>query len=217
MYRLHGELGFKLIASGPNRTDDPAMAKKHKLQTVPECPRQKRLPNGDRLHILHPDSIEHYFQGVTGFLDHPDANLMWGIFAGDEDDDVAVYRRQCSNVSPPGHTYIHEFDRQVREHSAVANGESRPASRTVIPIRSAGSPCIVSWPTGYGSTTQAVQLVKGGKPRICRHFRSIPWGVYPTEWSLLAPYADLFTLQWVPGGSTRWRPTAGFHRSSSAT
>ena len=41
MYRLHGQLGFKLIASGPNRTDDLAMAKKHKLQTIPECPRQK--------------------------------------------------------------------------------------------------------------------------------------------------------------------------------
>ena len=44
MYRLHGQLGFKLIASGPTRTDDLAMAKTHKLQTIPERPLQIRLP-----------------------------------------------------------------------------------------------------------------------------------------------------------------------------
>ena len=64
MYRIHGELQFKLIASGPARTDDLALAKKYDLRTVPECPRQIRLPNGGALHVLHPDSLQHYFAGV---------------------------------------------------------------------------------------------------------------------------------------------------------
>ena len=213
MYRLHGELGFKLIASGPNRTDDLEMAKKHKLQTIPECPRQKRLPNGDRLHILHPDSIEQYFQGVTEFLDHPDANLMWGIFAGDEDDDVAVYRSAMLKRQPAGHTYIHEFDRQVRDQ--FGGGQwGIPAgikNRDPNPFR---------WIALYRFVADRLRdrqrrlykLVKGRNPNLVVTSFDSPGGVYPTEWSLLAPYADLFTLQMgYPGGSTRWRATAGFH------
>ena len=213
MYRLHGELGFKLIASGPNRTDDLEMARKHKLQTVPECPRQKPLPNGDRLHILHPDSIKYYFEGVTEFLDHPDANLMWGIFAGDEDDDVAVYRSAMLKRKPAGHTYIHEFDRQVRDQFGGGKWGIPAGIKNLDP-----NP--YRWIALYRYVAASLrdrqrrlyELVKGRNKKLVVTSFDSPGGVYPTEWSLLAPYADLFTLQMgYPGGSTRWRATAGFH------
>ena len=213
MYRLHGELGFKLIASDPIRTDDPEMARKYGLQTVPECPRQKRLPDGRRLHILHPDSIKFYFEGVTGFLDHRDANRMWGIFAGDEDDDVAVYRSAMLKRQPAGHPYIHDFDRQVRERfgdgrwgipAGIKNHDPNPY-RWIALYRYVAA-------TLRDRQRRLYKLVKSRNRNLIVTSFDSPGGVYPTEWSLMAPYADLFTLQMgYPGGSTRWRATAGFH------
>ena len=213
MYRLHGELQFKLIASGPDRTDDLALAKKYRLRTVPECPRQIRLPNGDHLHILHPDSLHHYFAGVEDFLRHPEAEMMWGFFAGDEDDDVAVYRAANLKRRPGEHQYIHDLDRQVREEfgggkwgipAGIKNHDPNP----------------YKWIALYRYVAARLrdrqrklyQIVKSQAPQLVVTSFDSPGGIYPTEWSQLAPFADLFTLQMgYPGGSSRWRATAGFH------
>ena len=213
MYRIHGELQFKLIASGPARTDDLALAKKYDLRTVPECPRQIRLPNGEALHLLHPDSLQHYFAGVENFLRHPEAGLMWGLFAGDEDDDVAVYQAALLKRQPGEHDYIHQLDRQVREEfgggkwgipAGIKNHDPNP----------------YKWIALYRYVAARLrdrqrklyQIVKRQTPQLVVTSFDSPGGVYPTEWSQLAPFADLFTLQMgYPGGASRWRATAGFH------
>ena len=213
MYRIHGELQFKLIASGPARTDDLALAKKYDLRTVPECPRQIRLASGEALHLLHPDSLQHYFAGVENFLRHPEAGLMWGLFAGDEDDDVAVYRAAMLKRQPGEHDYIHDLDRQVREEfgggkwgipAGIKNHDPNP----------------YKWIALYRYVAARLrdrqrklyQIVKRQTPQLVVTSFESPGGVYPTEWSQLAPFADLFTLQMgYPGGASRWRATAGFH------
>ena len=213
MYRIHGELQFKLISSGPDRTDDLALAKKYQLRTVPECPRQIRLPNGDYLHILHPDSLRHYFAGVENFLDHPAAGLMWGLFAGDEDDDVAVYRAAMLKRQPVGHDYIHDLNRQVREEfgggkwgipAGIKDHDPNPY-RWIALYRYVAARL-------RDRQRQLYQMVKRRAPQLVVTSFDSPGGIYPTEWSELAPFADLFTLQMgYPGGSSRWRATAGFH------
>lgn len=215
MYRVHGEVGFKVIASGPHRTDDLRMAKKYNVLTVPECPRPSLGPDGERLHILHPDSIQHYFSGVEAFLNHPDSDMMWGVFAGDEDDDAAVYHAaRLRHLHRPGmHEFIDEFDRQVRDQfgggkwgipTGVRSHDPNPW-RWIALHR-----CVAD--RLRNRQRQLYQLVKSRNRKLVVIPFDSPGGIYPTELSELAPYGDLFTLQMgYPGGSSRWRATAGFH------
>ena len=213
MYRLHGQLGFKIIASGPNRTDDPQLARKYQVLSVPEGLRPTAWSGGGQIHILHPDAVKAYLASIEAFLEHADADIMWGIFAGDEDDDVAIYRAAQLIREPGSHTYIHELNRQVRDQfgggrwgipAGIKNLDPNPYKWIAL-YRYVASRLRDRQRTLY-------RLVKKKNPDLIVIPVDSPGGIYPTEWSELAPYGDLFTQQMgYPGGSHRWRATIGFH------
>ena len=212
MYRTHAESGFKLVCSTPNRTDAPQLARKYRVLSVPEGAAPAIGPDGNPLYILHPASLRRYYAGIEALFEHPDADLVWGVLGGDERDDVAVYRAADLIRDPGTHRYIHDIDRQVRERFG-GNRWGLPRGTKAL------DPNPYKWIALYryvahemrACQAELYRLVKRKRPHWVVFSFDSPGGIYPTEWSALAPYADIFTQQMgYPGGSHRWRATAGF-------
>jgi len=212
MHRDHSRSGFRVVSSEAGRTDDPEAFKRWGLTDVPEGPLPRPLPGESWPWPLDPDALELYFKGIEANLSSDAASQMWGIYSGDEHDDGCVHNAAKLMRNPKGYAYIHEVDRQVRETFGGGKWGFPKGNRS-------HDPNPYKWIALYRWTNAGLrarqrrlyELVQKRAPHLVVVSVNPSGGLYPSEYSLMAPYADLFTHQvgYPDGGSHRWRAAVG--------
>ena len=211
MHRDHSLSGFRLVSSEPGRADDPEAVRRWNLTDVPEGPLPRPPPGEPWPWPLDPDALDLYFTSIESYLVSDAADNMWGIYSGDEHDDGCVHNAARLMRNPEGYTYIHEVDKLVRETYGGGRWGLPKGNRN-------HDPNPYKWIALYRWTNAGLrdrqrrlsELIQEKAPRLVVVSVDPSGGLYPSEYSLMAPYADVFTHQvGYPDGSHRWRAGVG--------
>lgn len=203
-YKYFGD--YRLIAVGGGLVSGEKAARFERYG-VKNLAYLKALPEGIPWD-LDPKAIDHYIGVVDDLLSQPHPYL-WGIFAGDELDDIAMGKGADLMASPPeGYDYIHTADAEVKEQYG--------GGKWGIP-HGRDDDNIYRW-AAYRKWALArlrerhqrlYETVKRYDPEMPIVGTDPVGGVHGYEFSRQGPYADIFTHQYLPR-QKRWRAYLGF-------
>lgn len=203
-YREFGEVGLIPVGGGRATGEREEMYERYGIGNLAYL---RALPEGVPW-VLDPRAIEHYFTLIEDLVANPHPHL-WGIFAGDEVDCIAIGQGVRLKADPPeDYDYIHQADEEVRTQFGGGQWGIPEGTDDRNPYR---------WIAYHKwALSRLRERHRGLHEIVKRHNPDLPIvgtdptsGVYGYEYSLQAPYFDIFTHQHMPR-QTRWRQWLGF-------
>lgn len=157
---------------------------------------------------LDPRAIDDYITSIETLLKEPHPHL-WGIYTGDELDEIAMGQGVSLMAAPPkDYPYLGQADEEVRQKygggkwGIPLGPEDKNPYRWIAYQRWAAS----RMRERYQRLHDTVQRLD---PKVRLVSTDPVGGVHGREFSSQAPYFDIFTHQYLPRQS-RWRQYLGF-------